>query len=326
MVSRDLVHPLPATNIISCQEYPVDIGYPAPFVPTSDDIDVGWLVQCSPEVPGDRAGADYLGGNGFAEEYETSPTSFHGDTPKEMQKFWERDPSKPWNGVPTKTDSLWSQRCSSTGSAARYVVALDEEQQRILDGINRKCQSDLYPCASRVHEDHTMKSHVTALPSPEEHYFFENTTPCIGRYPAKSGDQQMEDAQSCANSPHPVKVPKKKDRTRHNVVEQRYRENLNTRIIQLRDRIPNLQAQANAADDDEQRKTKRGSIGKATVLLEAGEYIEQLQAETVRLRKQNDALEKLVKRLVMALEGESKVTGEMPTRISTMGHGSQIYQ
>ena len=44
-------------------------------------------------------------------------------------------------------------------------------------------------------------------------------------------------------------------------------------------------------------------VGKSTVLVKAGEYIEKLETENARLRKRNDSLERLVQRLVQGREG-----------------------
>ena len=45
-------------------------------------------------------------------------------------------------------------------------------------------------------------------------------------------------------------------------------------------------------------------MGKSTVLVKAGEYIEKLETENARLRKRNESLERLVQRLVQGREGE----------------------
>ena len=93
---------------------------------------------------------------------------------------------------------------------------------------------------------------------------------------------------------HSSTTARKKERAQHNVVEHRYREKLNSQICHLKDKVPALR---------EASHTKKGGkesakVGKSTVLVKAGEYIEKLESDNARLRKRNESLERLVQRLV----------------------------
>jgi len=72
----------------------------------------------------------------------------------------------------------------------------------------------------------------------------------------------------------------------HNVIERRYRGNLNKKIIALRDSLPGLCEDKDSAesDDDGQRESKK-PIKKALIFTRAIEYIAQLEEENASLAK-----------------------------------------
>lgn len=88
-----------------------------------------------------------------------------------------------------------------------------------------------------------------------------------------------------------------KHQTAHNVVEKRYRNNLNNKIAALRDSVPSLRtaAKENCSDRESaesdlggQNEPKR--FNKATILSKAIEYISQLEKRTESLSKENAVL------------------------------------
>lgn len=98
---------------------------------------------------------------------------------------------------------------------------------------------------------------------------------------------------------------KKPAKRGHNVVEKRYRTNLNDKLERLRDRIPSLCANgpvgAAAGGGEEGRKCNQNRPNKANILEKAVEYIQQLENglkqtsdENARLRVRLRALEKIV--------------------------------
>ncbi|RAL14321.1 basic helix-loop-helix domain-containing protein [Aspergillus homomorphus CBS 101889] len=89
------------------------------------------------------------------------------------------------------------------------------------------------------------------------------------------------------------KMPAKK--RAHNVIEKRYRANLNDKIAELRDSVPSLRASKNAAgnmiDDDEgEGVTPASKLNKASILSKATEYIRHLEIRNKRLEEENTAL------------------------------------
>jgi len=90
------------------------------------------------------------------------------------------------------------------------------------------------------------------------------------------------------------KQPKK---TAHNMIEKRYRTNLNDKIAALRDSVPSLRIMAGTSkmgEDDEEEDLEglapAHKLNKATVLAKATEYIRHLEKRNKRLQDENDQL------------------------------------
>ncbi|KAF8545377.1 hypothetical protein BDD12DRAFT_800441 [Trichophaea hybrida] len=103
-----------------------------------------------------------------------------------------------------------------------------------------------------------------------------------------AGDSQQAPATSGR------KQPKK---TAHNMIEKRYRTNLNDKIAALRDSVPSLRVMAGTArlgEDDEEEDlgglAPAHKLNKATVLAKATEYIRHLEKRNKRLQDENDQL------------------------------------
>lgn len=90
------------------------------------------------------------------------------------------------------------------------------------------------------------------------------------------------------------KMPAKK--RAHNVIEKRYRANLNEKIAELRDSVPSLRALKNPAGDsnedeeDADGTTPASKLNKASILSKATEYIKHLELRNRRLEDENTAL------------------------------------
>lgn len=102
--------------------------------------------------------------------------------------------------------------------------------------------------------------------------------------------------------------PNKKS-TSHNVIEKRYRNNLNDKIVELRNSVPSLRAmgRANHGDGNEDLGglTPAHKLNKATVMAKATEYIKHLEKRNRTMADEMDALkEQLAK--VEAAVGRSR--------------------
>ncbi|CAG8101022.1 unnamed protein product [Penicillium salamii] len=90
------------------------------------------------------------------------------------------------------------------------------------------------------------------------------------------------------------KMPAKK--RAHNVIEKRYRANLNDKIAELRDSVPSLRStkgsNGGSPDEDEEAEgtTNASKLNKASILSKATEYIKHLETRNKRLEDENTAL------------------------------------
>lgn len=93
------------------------------------------------------------------------------------------------------------------------------------------------------------------------------------------------------------KRPKTATKTRspllHNVVEQRYRNNINDKITQLRDLVPLLRCVEGLPENLEGLRPAK-KLNKATVLTKAIEYIQHLERKNTQLAEQNDNLQRII--------------------------------
>lgn len=94
--------------------------------------------------------------------------------------------------------------------------------------------------------------------------------------------------------------PLKKDRTVHNVIEKKYRTNINTKIMALRNAVPSLRIAAgdeSTTIDDLDGLSPAAKVNKASVLSKATEYIKHLEQKTKLLMKENDSLKQYISSL-----------------------------
>ncbi|THY00899.1 hypothetical protein D6D02_08762 [Aureobasidium pullulans] len=104
--------------------------------------------------------------------------------------------------------------------------------------------------------------------------------------------QSDEEQQSPEDGGPPIK------KTSHNVIEKRYRNNLNDKIAELRDSVPSLRAMSRPSGNDDSEDleglTPAHKLNKATVLAKATEYIKHLEK---RAKTQADELTQLKARM-----------------------------
>lgn len=81
-------------------------------------------------------------------------------------------------------------------------------------------------------------------------------------------------------------------KTSHNVIEKRYRNNLNDKIIELRQSVPALRAMGRDGDDGEDLEglAPAHKLNKATIMAKATEYIKHLEKRNHKLEEEMTAL------------------------------------
>ena len=93
----------------------------------------------------------------------------------------------------------------------------------------------------------------------------------------------------------------------HNVIEKRYRANLNEKIAELRDSVPSLRitkkskardsSNADSDEEDLDGLTPSNKLNKASILTKAVEYIRHLEFRTKRLEEENRSLKERLETL-----------------------------
>ena len=122
-----------------------------------------------------------------------------------------------------------------------------------------------------------------------------------------SEDEDIKDAPDANTS---VKKPIVQDRS-HSVVEKRYRENLNQKISDLRECIPNLRPKSSAVRPGETAAQKQN---KATVLTEAMAYIRHLEQRNSHLEEANHCMKEQ-----MRFGGSPRTLEEAPKDSTVQG-------
>ncbi|KAL1968431.1 hypothetical protein VTN77DRAFT_1960 [Rasamsonia byssochlamydoides] len=116
--------------------------------------------------------------------------------------------------------------------------------------------------------------------------------------------------------PESKKLPAKK--RSHNVIEKRYRANLNEKIAELRDSVPSLRAMAkqgsggSPADDDADGAPSVNKLNKASILSKATEYIRHLELRNKRLEEENRELKERLRQLDKAMDQSATVSASSP--------------
>ncbi|KAJ5925527.1 hypothetical protein N7454_008166 [Penicillium verhagenii] len=102
------------------------------------------------------------------------------------------------------------------------------------------------------------------------------------------------------------KMPAKK--RAHNVIEKRYRANLNEKIAELRDSVPSLRTtknnngDSNEDDEDAEGAQSASKLNKASILSKATEYIKHLEIRNKRLEDENTALKNRLRQVDKAAD------------------------
>ncbi|CZT50333.1 related to myc-type bHLH transcription factor [Rhynchosporium secalis] len=134
-----------------------------------------------------------------------------------------------------------------------------------------------YRSHNSPHSTTSTKSHSMSSPEPND------------RSRKRKSSVDVDDEEEDDSNP-PVK------KTAHNMIEKRYRTNLNDKIAALRDSVPSLRIMSKSArgedtaDDREELQglTPAHKLNKATVLSKATEYINHLEKRNKRLQDENE--------------------------------------
>lgn len=208
-------------------------------------------------------------------------------------------------GQPTEnlysTPLSWSPpaQTSDIRNSQAYMMApaLSPRQQSKLIAQAMPSRSNTYPSSPSS----------ASSPEPEHRNGLKRKSTS---YASDDEDDDSHSPPATSNGRHP-RVKK----TAHNMIEKRYRTNLNDKIAALRDSVPSLRvitkrnSRGEEVMEDLQGLTPAHKSNKATILSKATEYIAHLEKRNKMLMKENTALKSRVEAfeiLMMAREPEQQ--------------------
>jgi len=152
--------------------------------------------------------------------------------------------------------------------------------------------------------------------------------PCENSRKRKSSvedDDEEDSPPPTTRNGHPVK------KTAHNMIEKRYRTNLNDKIAALRDSVPSLRvmskknSRGQEIEEDLQGLTPAHKLNKATVLSKATEYIAHLEKRNKFLMKENANLKSRVDAFEILVMSRQQPNGGMKQqRTPSVGRQQQM--
>lgn len=210
-----------------------------------------------------------------------NPPAFHfGATTLSSSTSMEMPPSKP-----TFNDTIWSDNNQQHSSEASVFSPLPAEQQQHSRHVPLPPQST----PSLQHSPGSTRNTRTSSSSSQS-----SNEPFSRQRNNKKRKSSTEDEIVDDKGDHPPPMKK----TAHNMIEKRYRTNLNDKIAALRDSVPSLRAisqRSGNAEEEEDGEDLEGltpahKLNKATVLSKATEYIRHLEKRYKRAMDDNKRL------------------------------------
>jgi len=199
------------------------------------------------------------------------------------------------------TPLSWTRPSASRRSESFALSPQEESKLRNIAMPTQAQQQQQYPASPN-----------SSASSPE---------PCENSRKRKSSveDDDEEDSPPPSRG-HPVK------KTAHNMIEKRYRTNLNDKIATLRDSVPSLRVMSKKnsrgedIQEDLQGLTPAHKLNKATVLSKATEYIAHLEKRNKFLMKENANLKSRVDAFEILVMSRQQPNGGMKQqRTSNVG-------
>ncbi|KAH7175626.1 hypothetical protein EDB81DRAFT_751137 [Dactylonectria macrodidyma] len=236
--------------------------------------------------------------------YQTSPwdISFGQDQQLQLQQLPVSASLDSLAPTTLSPDSIYTASLPSNPSAAQGSVpnasnflpralssltpALQEKLRNIAMPPHLQYQS---PKSASSPDSATGEAKMGVLSSPD----LAEMSSKASRKRKSSADPEDDEEEEDEDGNQPIK------KTAHNMIEKRYRTNLNDKIAALRDSVPSLRIMSKSArgeDTTEDREELHGltpahKLNKATVLSKATEYIRHLEKRNNRLLDENSAMQ-----------------------------------
>ncbi|TLD05926.1 uncharacterized protein PgNI_08688 [Pyricularia grisea] len=251
----------------------------------------------------------------------TNPFDTLYPAPQFAQQQWQPPQGAQFHGQPLPQRTLAQQQPSGGPSVATLSpsdlspVALQAESVNLVPSARFQPNPAVQPLTLAQQERlkniampahlqyHSPKSEPSpnSSPSDKEHGDTASSPEATGvsktsSRKRKSSADDEEDDDDDGDGSQPVK------KTAHNMIEKRYRTNLNDKIAALRDSVPSLRIMSKSArgeDTTEDREELHGltpahKLNKATVLSKATEYIRHLEKRNNRLMSENESMQQRI--------------------------------
>jgi len=232
-------------------------------------------------------------------------------------------PSQPQEQL-YSTPLAWSQ--PTPGTRRPYTTRLSAEEESHLRAIAmpRLAPSQTQPQSlSRQNSNKTQNqpqypnSPSTTPSSPSPHPHFRKRKSSISSLSSNEDELPSHGKQPSTRHLAPKKIA-------HNMIEKRYRTNLNDKIATLRDSVPSLRVVgANTEDvlgEDLEGLTPAHKLNKATVLSKATEYIAHLEKRNKSLSKENGGLRSRVEAFEILMMARGEMDDNSGLRINGNGN------
>ncbi|KAJ5372359.1 hypothetical protein N7517_004365 [Penicillium concentricum] len=165
--------------------------------------------------------------------------------------------------------------------------------------------------------------------SHQQHLGLVSPISSVGTSRKRKTGSDDDDATTVTGPVQPGKKMPAKKRA-HNVIEKRYRANLNDKIAELRDSVPSLRSTKNpnggSADDEDEAEgaNSANKLNKASILSKATEYIKHLEIRNQRLEDENTALKNQLRQADKAADqaATSSASVSSPSNYASTDYGS----
>lgn len=199
---------------------------------------------------------------------------------------WDLDDSPPPNGL-YSTPLSWDPPVAKIEDSPSVAPSVSYPGVNTLTSAQQEKLRNIAMPQSLQYK-HRPSSTSSASPNHSNSGSSPDTAALTRKRKSSSEGEEDDDEESTGQHP-PVK------KTAHNMIEKRYRTNLNDKIADLRDSVPSLrimtksQRGEDTTDDREdlQGLTPAHKLNKATILSKATEYIRHLEKRNSRLQDEN---------------------------------------
>lgn len=231
--------------------------------------------------------------------YNSGKSSVSGYSPEEEVMFQEDN----WN-TGFNNDLIQPNPNPNSNPMAQQ----DFTNQFLDFGLNEQIEKPVFTTMNPSNAYISPRSSSSAAHSPVSDHGKETTKEAFKMKTPETHDDE-DDEDDFNEDEHPASSNKKskttaskvgkpkKDRSSHNIIEKKYRLNINSKIIELRNAVPSLRIAAGDTEmsiNDLEGLVPASKINKASVLSKATEYIKHLEMKNTNLMNENAHLKQLL--------------------------------